>query len=152
MNKMSENETIDIGAFNKPVEFEKFPSAGTSQLAGREFKIAEYKHTRGKPSKTTKQSDIGADGKTDYYTITTVESFVVPPRKGAEPEPINHFFVTKAIGNQIERALADPKVKAAFESGARLGPVKVIKKAHRDPSKNDYWALAFPSDPEYKTN
>lgn len=151
MNKMGKNDqTIDIGQFNQKVEFEKHVSAGTSQLSGREFRISEYNHTRGKPNIKTNPIDIGTDGKTDYYTITTVESFTVPPRKGETAVPVNHFFVTKAIGNQIERALADNTVREAFENGARLGPVKVTKKANSDPTKNDYWALVFPSDTGYK--
>lgn len=149
---MSENEnTIEIGKNNKQVEFEKHTSAGTGQLAGKEFRIAEYRHTRGKPNRNSKPTDIGADGKVDYYTITTVEKFNVPPRKGEPAEPINHYFVTKAIGNQIERELADDAIKTAFENGASLGPVKVAKKPNTDPTKNDYWALIFPHEATYKT-
>lgn len=139
---ISEGKTIGMGQFNKPTE--KKDAVHINKIAGEVIHITGFTHTRGRPSRFTKDEDIGEDGLTDYYTIDTSEVFDL--EKGDETKPINCFFVTPAIKSQIERV---PNVQEEFANGNRLGPVKPIKRKSQK-TGTDYWCLAFPEDEDYE--
>lgn len=142
---MSKNEqTVDLGNYNKPTE--QKTSVGIKLIEGRPIHITGFQHTRGKPTKYTRPDQIGQDGKTDYFTITTAETFKLPPKKGEPEEDINSFFITEAISKQIERV---PNVQEEFAKGVRFGPCKATKRTGKD-TGNPYWCLAFPSDEDYE--
>lgn len=132
-----------INPANAPV-LEKSKSLGISKIEGKEFYIVGAQHTRGQPTKYTQKSDIGEDGKTDYYTVR-LETPVSLDYKDEGSVPIDNFFVTSTIYQQIERI---PNAIEGLKTGARLGPVKAIKRQSAK-TGNPYWCLAFESDPDY---
>jgi hypothetical protein len=117
---------------------------GISKIEGKEFYIVGAQHTRGQPTKYTQKGDIGEDGKTDYYTVR-LETPVSLDYKDEGSVPIDNFFVTSTIYQQIERI---PNAIEGLKTGARLGPVKAIKRQSAK-TGNPYWCLAFESDPDY---
>ena len=141
---MSENVKT-INPANAPT-VEKSKSLGIAKLASgkKEFYITGCQHNRGSPSQYTRADQIGEDGKTDYYTIK-VETPVELEYKEEGKIPIDNFFVTPTIYQQIERI---PNAIEGINTGSRLGPVKAVK---RDSQKttNSYWCLAFESDPDF---
>ncbi len=139
---MSTNEQkIDLNDYGDNAE--KVDSVGIGKIEGKEVNITSFRHTRGKPSKFTRPDQIGADGKTDYYTITTKESFDLEHQ--GETKPINGFFVTEAISKQINRV---PDIQEQFKNGAVVGPCKAIKRIS-EKTQNPYWCLVFPSEEGY---
>lgn len=140
MSKMSENEKIDLTDYGG----ENLPSVGIAKIASKEINIDGFKHVRGKPSQYTNKENIGEDGLTDYYTITTQEVFDLEYKK--EVQPIKSFFVTKTFENQINRV---KDIQEKFKNGAVVGPCKVVKRKNPKAGLNDYWCLAFPSEEDY---
>ena len=59
--------------------------------------------------------------------------------------PIDNFFVTATIYQQVERI---PNAIEGISEGARLGPVKALKRESQK-TGNPYWCLAFESDPDF---
>lgn len=141
---MSENNTMDPTSIPK---FEKTVSVKTALLEGKEVFIKGYNITRGKPTQYTRPDQIGDDGLTDYCTVQTTKSFNLPPKKGEPEEPINSFFVTSIIIDQVKRAETYFKTNVSEESS--LGPVKLIKRVNKKEGKPDYWCLAFKDDDDY---
>ncbi|KKM80639.1 hypothetical protein LCGC14_1337890 [marine sediment metagenome] len=143
---MSENAKI-INPADIP-QIDKVKSVGIGKIEGKEVFITGYNHTRGQPNDYTRPDQISQeDGKTDYWTIVTKESFDLPPKKGEPEEPINGFFVTEAIGKQIERI---PNYAEALSAGGQIGPVKAIKRQSKRNPTQTYWCLAFENDEDYK--
>lgn len=140
---MSENETYDPAGASST---EKSKSVGIGKIDGEKITVIGYNKTRGKPSQYTNQEDIGEDGKTDYFTISTAESFDLPPKKDEPEEPISSFFVSQTIINQIERIETNDTKQPVNE--VPIGPFKVVKRLN---PKNDrrYWTLATKSDPDW---
>lgn len=123
---------------------EKSKSLGIKNISGKEIFITGCNHTRGAPTKYTREDQIGEDGKTDYYTIK-IETPLDLEYKEEGVIPIDNFFVTQAVYQQLERI---PNAIEEINRGARLGPAKAVK---RESTKtgNPYWCLAFESDPDF---
>ena len=138
----SEQKSIDLNDFGDTAE--RVDSVGIKQIEGKEINITGFRHTRGKQSKFTRPDQIGADGLTDYYTITTKESFDLQ-YKDEGVKPINGFFVTEAISKQINRV---PDIQDQFKNGVVVGPCKPIKRTS-EKTGNPYWCLVFPSEEGY---
>ena len=140
---MSTNEqNIDLTTYTDNTE--RVDSVGIGKIEGKEIHITGFKHTRGKPSKFTKADQVGEDGLTNYWTITTKEKFDLVFKDEGE-KPINGFFVTEAISKQINR-VAD--IQERFADGAVIGPCKPKKKTS-EKTGNPYWCLVFPSEEGY---
>jgi len=138
---MSENEQkIDLSQYDT----DRTDSVGIKAIEGKPINITGFRHTRGKPSKYTRPDQIGEDGLTDYYTITTKEVFNLPYKDEGE-KPINGFFVTEAISKQINRV---EDVQEQFKKGVVIGECKAVKKTSQK-SGNPYWCLIFPKDEGY---
>lgn len=113
---MSENvKTINPA---QAPQLEKSKSLGIAKLGDKPFYITGVNHNRGAPTKYTREDQIGEDGKTDYYTIK-VETPIELEYKDEGKVPIDNFFVTATIYQQIERI---PNAIEGLNSGARLGP------------------------------
>lgn len=135
--------TETINPANAPM-IEKSKSLGISKIGGKEVFIVGMNHTRGAPTKYTRPDQIGEDEKTDYYTIR-IETPIDLEYKEEGVTPIDNFFVTEAVYQQIERI---PNAVEGIRNGARLGPVKAVKRESMK-TGNPYWCLAFESDPDY---
>jgi hypothetical protein len=59
--------------------------------------------------------------------------------------PIDNFFVTATVYQQVERI---PNAIEGIKQGSRLGPCKAVKRESQK-STNSYWCLAFESDPDF---
>ena len=139
---MSESEQkIDLNDYGDNVE--RVDSVGIGKIEGKEIHITAFRHTRGKPSKFTRADQIGEDKKTDYYTITTRESFDLEHQ--GETKPVNGFFVTEAISKQINRV---SDIQEQLKNGAVIGPCKAVERISEQ-SGNPYWCLTFPSEEGY---
>ena len=123
---------------------ERSPALGIAKIGSKEFYITACQHNRGTPTQYTRADQIGEDGKTDYFTVR-IEKPIVLEYKDQGETPIDNFFVTSAIYQQIERI---PNAMEGIKNGAKFGPVKAVK---RDSQKtgNPYWCLAYESDPDY---
>ena len=145
---MNTNETSEVfDPANAPtVDLEQSKSVGIGKIAGKEITITGYKQTRGKPSAYTNKEDIGEDGKTDYFTIRTKESFDLPPKKDEPAEPINNFFVPKGIMKQI-KTLEGISGQPVGERS--IGPVKPVLRPSTKTAGHDFWALAYKNEPDY---
>ena len=137
---MTQIETINPANIPKP---SYAPTENINKVAGKAFFITGYTHNRGKPTEYTPSDKIGEDGLTDYFTITTEESF--PLAHKGEQQEINHFYVTSYIGSQIDRIL-----NGASLDGKRIGPCKAVKRQKPDNKSQTYWALAFEKDEDFK--
>lgn len=135
--------TETINPANAPT-LEKTKSLGIKNIDGKEIFITGCNHTRGSPTKYTRPDQVGEDGKTDYYTIK-IETPISLEYKEEGKIPINSFFVTEAIYQQIERI---PNAIEGLNNGARLGPAKAVKRESMK-TGNPYWCLAFESDPDF---
>lgn len=134
----SEN-TIDPATIPRP---EFADTVNLNKIGGEEIFITAYTVNRGKPNDYTKPEDIGEDGLTEYRTITTEKSFNLDFK--GEKKPINHFYVSPAVGKQVA------KFEEEINSGKRFGPVKPIKRAKSDNPTQSYWTLANKSDEDYE--
>ena len=123
---------------------EKSKSLGIAKLGDKPFYITGVNHNRGQQTQYTRADQIGEDGKTDYYTIK-VETPIELEYKDEGKVPIDNFFVTATIYQQIERI---PNAIEGLNSGARLGPLKALKRESQK-TGNPYWCLAFESDPDF---
>lgn len=137
---MSQNENTIDPANTPRIEFAD--TVNINKIAGEEIFITGYSVNRGTPNDYTNADDIGEDGKTEYRTITTEQSFDLE-HKG-ETKSINHFYVPKAVGKQVAR------FENEINSGQRFGPVKAIKRPKTDNPSQSYWALANKSDDDYE--
>jgi hypothetical protein len=135
------SETINPA--NAP-QLEKSKSLGVAKIESKEVYITGANHNRGQPTQYTPKHLIGEDGKTDYYTIK-VETPVDLEYKEEGKIPIDTFFVTETIYQQIERI---PNALEGLKNGARFGPVKALKRKSQK-TGNPYWVLAFESDADY---
>lgn len=123
---------------------EKSKSLGISKLGADSFFITGINHNRGSPTHYTRKDQIGEDGKTDYYTIR-IENPIILDYKDEGKTPIDSFFVTSTIYQQVERI---PNAIEGINNGARFGPVKAVKRKSTK-TDNEYWCLAFESDPDF---
>ena len=142
---MSENDTINPADTNVK-SGERETAVNQKLIAGKEIYIVGYNHTRGNPTKYSRPDQIGDDGKVDFWTFKTSESFQLPPKKDGEPEPISSFFATETVSKQIERI---PNYAEALANGKKIGPAKVIMRKNQKEGGNDYWCLAFDNDEDY---
>lgn len=140
---MSENETINPADLPQ-TSLSK--TLGIKNIEGKEVFITGYNHTRGKPNDYTRADQIGDDGLTDYYTITTQESFDLEYKEEGVI-PINSWFITPTVGTQIERWV--PNHVDAFAEGKKLGPIKAVKRASEQHKGQSYWCLAVQTDKDY---
>lgn len=139
---MSTKETINPA---EAPQVEKSKSLGIKKIEGKEFYIVGVNHTRGAPSKFSKESDKGPDGKVDYYTIKTETPFDLE-YKDEGVIPIDSFFVNAVAYQQIERI---PNAIEGLNNGARLGPCKSVLRPSNKTDGYDYRCLAFESDPDF---
>lgn len=135
--------TETINPANAP-QMEKSKSLGIAKIESKEMYIVGANHNRGMPTQYTPKHLIGEDGKTDYYTIKVETPFDLKYKEEGET-PIDTFFVTETIYQQIERI---PNALEGLQGGARFGPVKAMKRKSQK-TGNPYWVLAFESDADY---
>lgn len=137
---MSQTETINPANIPKPT-FE--PTEGLSKIAGKEITVIGFSHNRGKPNASTDKSKIGADGLTDYFTIVTEQKFNLE-HKDKGTIPINHFYGTQAIHKQLLSWFGGESA-----NGAKVGPVKAVKRKKTENPRETFWALSTQADPDY---
>ena len=139
---MTEQSTINPA--DQP-RLERPDTCSISDIEGKVIHITGYSHTRGKPTQFTQAADIGPDGKTDYRVISTSEVFNLE-YKSEGVKPINHFYVKKAQGDQIE---AIQGYAEALASGKRIGPWKPLKrKSEKNPAQS-YWCFSNEKDADF---
>ena len=123
---------------------ERSPTLGIAKIGSKEFHITACQHNRGTPTQYTRADQIGEDGKTDYFTVR-IEKPIVLEYKDQGEIPVDNFFVTSTIYQQIDRI---PNAMEGIKNGAKFGPVKAVK-GDSQKTGNPYWCLAYESDPDY---
>ena len=103
---------------------------GIGKIEEKPITIIGYKEFKGKASLHTNKEDIDSDGNTQYWVITTKESFEI------DGEKVSNFFITKATKDQLK----DEGVEEKIESEDYLR-VEVYKFKGK---KSEYWYFRNP--------
>lgn len=135
MNKMNEMNEISTENLNKPIP----KTVGTTVIRNKTIHVNGRSTFMGDPSDYAKQEDL-IDGKERKFTISTVEKFDAK-YKEEKIQPINNFYVTKIIYEQIGRL--DKNIDELFEKGSKTGGLVVCKV--KGP-KRPYWSILTEAD------